>query len=1328
MATQYDVHTCGSCKVEFLSIESFIHHKQKSCLFLQPDSSEHRGQEVLLVLKPQGKTNKGSDLVNQAMHVHKSSQVKIKSSSLSPVRVVGQNSPPIPLIQCVTQLSPVVQSTHQKSPIGGRQPMRFGPLFSPAVPRCHIVSQNSSVVQSVPNSSAVPQISPVRQPIRYIQQKSLIGQRTHRATLFQVGNATKKAVFPSQTLSRIRSSQEINQALEFLKTSASSSPGVHEARQPYSQAHILDAQNTATVSDVVVEPAQGSQSCQSIREKLSCDSLYITDDLPAGTSEDEFATKDLGATSHPEQDGPLNQALEFLKPTEESIVLQEFYDEQVKKEVSQMSQSIAGGYVSDIPTRLCCIQSSKDSSCTQGEGEVGQLINQALFFLKPAKGNDGESVEAKTQPKKKRKLIRPVHAKDPELGHVDTEAQETTGLDLSEPAGTATAVNTGALMPGNQDTLISNSKTIGDTVQNTWGENQSQPCRQNIPDSVISRPDSNLEIFEHENFVNQGAFFLNPDGTKKPSEEQIRKTVEDVQTLLVLYPSRALTAQPSSPVQSVPSSAVLVSDSVQVGETGGVFGADTSELVPGQVGDVLTDQDRETDIPINQAHFFLKSAHETWQPTERDISLKDLSILVKNAVKSTQKDPGQHDNVFKKTRKKVHEKRECQECGSILRSELSFIAHQVGHDDKRCQYCYKVFHTKGWKERHEHDKHNIGQSKCEICGKVCKTHSGWKTHMKSHEQKLRQKFHCGQCDRKYDSEFLLEHHRRRHEGKDDCALCGKICKTERIWKVHMMHHNPTVSCEDCDKKFVTRVQLSRHRRHAHRPMRLPKVKKSSNRPNQKCEICDRVFFWPESFRRHKKIHEVGPSKVRKPKWTKVKMTENISASVSCGDEQPNDLQDCETMLTAASAGTSKDTTEHHSDEESGQLSEEDSDDTLAMIREAVLLLERRDPDESDARETAEPEEVQFVAEVMPTGAVNLKVTKRKREEIQLTGDVAEGKQVEKKSTDKVAKKRKVENTDDVANDSDTSGLTEGVNNLRCVLCKQEFANELSFITHDCMTIKPLTCKHCEKKFNDLVKFRLHLKRHRLIRYDCDKCDLNFRSLDIWQRHMKEHEEEGGKRHKCESCVMEFFHEENLLLHARKHAFRNVHECGMCPRVYMAKHALKKHEESHVKPEYFQCKICLKNFVFKAKFVQHAKNCRQCRACHEIFEKRGSYLKHVREFHPVFHVCEYCGKKSKGKKTHLKHLGRHANPLMCKVCHRVFKFKCQLVDHEVIHFSDRPFKCTFCEKTFKVERARISHEHICHPTENPWKCKQCGETFLQRFDFRMHVQSCSELAS
>lgn len=115
---------------------------------------------------------------------------------------------------------------------------------------------------------------------------------------------------------------------------------------------------------------------------------------------------------------------------------------------------------------------------------------------------------------------------------------------------------------------------------------------------------------------------------------------------------------------------------------------------------------------------------------------------------------------------------------------------------------------------------------------------------------------------------------------------------------------------------------------------------------------------------------------------------------------------------------------------------------------------------------------------------------------------------------------------------------------------------------------------------------------------------------------------------------------------RTHTGERPFPCDGCERRFkthghLAQHKLRRHAEKR-----FVCNVCDKRFAQAANLQAHQHKRTRCQATN------GAAVEAARTFD-------------------------------CDVCQKAFAFKADLIKHGLIHSNTRQFRCTECEKTFRV---------------------------------------------
>jgi len=76
---------------------------------------------------------------------------------------------------------------------------------------------------------------------------------------------------------------------------------------------------------------------------------------------------------------------------------------------------------------------------------------------------------------------------------------------------------------------------------------------------------------------------------------------------------------------------------------------------------------------------------------------------------------------------------------------------------------------------------------------------------------------------------------------------------------------------------------------------------------------------------------------------------------------------------------------------------------------------------------------------------------------------------------------------------------------------------------------------------------------------------------------------------------------------------------------------------------------------------------------------------------------------------------------CETCGKVCGDKTKLREHQRKHTGERPYQCSFCEKTFATKGITKRHEDVTHTQSNFKICDGCGSSFSTRRGLEAHLQ-------
>lgn len=296
------------------------------------------------------------------------------------------------------------------------------------------------------------------------------------------------------------------------------------------------------------------------------------------------------------------------------------------------------------------------------------------------------------------------------------------------------------------------------------------------------------------------------------------------------------------------------------------------------------------------------------------------------------------------------------------------------------------------------------------------------------------------------------------------------------------------------------------------------------------------------------------------------------------------------------------------------------------------------------------------------------------------------------------------------------------------------------------------CYDCGEYFRTKCKLRVHWKKmhyaQSCIRV-CPRCRLSFKSLKAYQNHMEKVtktcialgdeliriEGEGKNRiFYCKECEYKSTYLANIIHHCARHSGKRQYQCKLCPRGFiqyasMSKHmeythkqfkhimtchfcgklikgidTINRHLKTHTSERKFQCDICKKSYKTKFSLVNHLQTHKEktftCEICAKVFHTASGLWIHIQYVHNKHKqklikcsICEYRTLKTYNIK---KHERKHTdNNIACPQCGMFFEKAEKMLKHQRIHFEEKKFACSACDRKYLALDSLHKHQKAAH---------------------------------
>uniref|UniRef100_A0A182VXA1 C2H2-type domain-containing protein n=1 Tax=Anopheles minimus TaxID=112268 RepID=A0A182VXA1_9DIPT len=310
--------------------------------------------------------------------------------------------------------------------------------------------------------------------------------------------------------------------------------------------------------------------------------------------------------------------------------------------------------------------------------------------------------------------------------------------------------------------------------------------------------------------------------------------------------------------------------------------------------------------------------------------------------------------------------------------------------------------------------------------------------------------------------------------------------------------------------------------------------------------------------------------------------------------------------------------------------------------------------------------------------------------------------------------------------------------FRCYICMEAVDSETTLEEHLGMVHQDLLPFHCDKcllQFYSLNEVNRHLIEH-VYPFVCLYCPQKYCNETLLREHNKV-----CCSYRCALCPAEFMIKAHLNAHKKKHTtkVRNMHECEFCGRMFAFACKLRRHIQSGCSHDSKDVQM-LKNARKQTRERKSpssatrnvsamAKNQLICQVCNRKFDNNSLLARHFERDHAEFKIplypCNICPKMFTTYEKSIRHQAFHRrstvkpsetkkakeSDTVCKICNKMFRVDHQLLRHltEDHSLTLELFECEQCPRKFSTDFKLRKHQYNSHRENKPlFVCSHCGQ--------------------